>query len=294
MLIQIVMIKMKYITATVLLSITIALFSSLLHAEELQTDLNGFRLWQFRTVVTSTMGKPFDTFTTDASIAEAYRLDDKAYMVFEYMKKYQNNICSMQITGSTDKTIPFMGLKLGDDVSKVTAILGQPSYTEKIDSPKVTRFEYVGKNYTVEVDDKNKLYSIKIFITKDMLSKAAESFKAWDEFKAAIGAKDINKIMSMLRPDVEIYKKGKVLSINQRFADFVDKPDKEFIDAFLGEKDSVLKELAETEPEGEFRLHEKVGVGEVYKFYKGKILKEIVFYPYNGMSRVYEIEFRER
>jgi ABC-type proline/glycine betaine transport system ATPase subunit len=93
---------------------------------------------------------------------------------------------------------------------------------------------------------------------------------------------------------VEIYKKGKVLSINQRFADFVDKPDNEFIDAFLGEKDSVLKELAETEPEGEFRLHEKVGVGEVYKFYKGKILKEIVFYPYNGMSRVYEIEFRER
>jgi len=288
------MIKMKYKTKIIFLSIAITLLPLVLKAGELQTDLNGFRLWQFRNVIATTMGKPFETFTTDASIVEAYRLDDKAYMVFEYMKKYQNNISSMQITGSTDKAIPFMGLKLGDDISKVTAMLGQPTNIEKINSPKVTRFEYAGKNYTVEVDDKDKLYSIRIFITKDMLSKAAETFKVWAEFKTAIAAKDIKKIMVLLRPDVEIYKKGKVLSINQRYADFEDKPDKEFIAALLGEKDSVFKELAETEPEAELRLHEKVGVGEVYKFYKGKTLKEIVFFPYNGVNRVYEIEFREK
>jgi hypothetical protein len=269
------MINIKYKTAIILLPIVSALLPALLCAGELQTDLNGFRLWQFRNAVATTMGKPFDTFTTGESIVEAYRLDDKAYIVFEYIKKYQTNIYSMQITGSTDKATPFMGLRLGDDLSKVNALLGQPSHIEKIDSPKVMRFEYAGKNYTVEIDDKDKLYSIRILMTKDMLTKVSESFKAWDEFKAAIGAKDIKKIMAMLRPDVEIYKKGKVLSISKRYADFVEKPDKEFIDALLDEKDSVLKELTETEPEGELRLHEKVGVGEVYKFYKGKILKEM-------------------
>jgi hypothetical protein len=98
----------------------------------------------------------------------------------------------------------------------------------------------------------------------------------------------------MLRPDVEIYKSGKVLSINQKYSAFVEHPDKDFITALVSDNDSVLKELTETEPEAELRIHEKVGVGEVYKFYKGKILKEIVFFPYNGMNRVYEIKFKEK
>jgi hypothetical protein len=285
---------MKYKAAIIYLSIAFTLLPSLLFAGELQTDLNGFRLWQLKPAVASVMGKPFDTITTDYSIAEAYRLDDKAYMVFEYLNKFQNNIYSMQITGSTDKILPFMGLSLGDDVNKVIAILGKPSGEEKIDSPKVTKYSYEGKNYTIEIDDKNRLYSIKLFITKDFLNKADGLFKSWDEFKAAIVAKDVKRIIKMLRPDVEICKNGKVLSIKQKYADFEKNPDKEFIDALIGEKNSVFSELTATEPEAEFRLHEKVGVGAVYKFYKGKILKEIVFYPYNSFDRVYEIEFREK
>jgi len=285
---------MKYKTAIILLAIVSALLPSLLYAGELQTDLNGFRLWQLKPTVASAMGKPFDTFTTDDSMVEAYRLDDKAYMVFEYLKKYQNNIYSMQITGSTDKALPFIGLRLGDDITKVTNILGKPSHITKVESPKVSSYEFEDKNYTVEIDDKNKLYSIKIFITKDLLGKTSESFKAWGEFKAAIVAKDNRRIIEMLRPDVEIYKSGKVLSINQKYADFIEHPDKDFIATLVGDNGSVLNELTETEPEAELRIHEKVGVGEVYKFYKGKILKEIVFYPYNGINRVYEIEFREK
>lgn len=285
---------MKYKTSIIYLLIAFILFPALLFAGELQTDLNGFRLWQLKPAVSSAMGKPFDTFTTEDSIVEAYRLDDKTYMVFEYLKKYQNNIYSMQITGSTYKALPFMGLSLGDDIEKITKILGKPSRVETIDSPKVSKYEYEGKNYTIEIDDKDKLYSIKIFITKDLLGKTTETLKAWEEFKNAIVAKDNRKIIEMLRPDVEIYKSGKVLFINQTFADFVEHPDKQFIAALVGDNGSVLKELTETEPEAELRIHEKVGVGEVYKFYKGKILKEIVFFPYNGMNRIYEIQFKEK
>ena len=42
----------------------------------------------------------------------------------------------------------------------------------------------------------------------------------------------------------------------------------------------------------QMRIAENVGTGRVYKFSKGKILKEIVFFPYNGKYRVYEIAFR--
>jgi len=287
------MIANKYQTTTILILIVSVLLPLPLHAEETETDLNGFRLWQFKNAVSSTFGKPFDTFNTADATIEAYRLDERAYMVFEYLKRTPNNIYSIQLTGDTEKALPFMGLKLGDNISKVAAILGKPSHTEKMDSPKVTRFEYAGKNYTIEVDDKDKLYSIRIFITKDLLTKTVESFEAWDEFKAAILAKDTKKIIAMLRPDVEIYKKGKILSINRRYADFLEKPDTDIIAALVGERDSVLKELIKTEPEAELRVHEKLGVGEVYKFYKGKILKEIVLFPYNGVNRVYEIEFRQ-
>ncbi len=101
-------------------------------------------------------------------------------------------------------------------------------------------------------------------------------------------------ILEWVRPDVEISRDGDVLSIKKRYDDFRAKPDDNFVKALIGERNSVLEELGKTEPEEEMRIAENVGVGRVYKFYKGKILKEIVFFPYNGKYRVYEIAFREK
>lgn len=265
-----------------------------LEAGEIQTDLNGFRLWQFKKVTTDALGQPFDTFETETSTFQAHRISDEAYMIFGYLKDLPNNIFSIQLTGYTNKVLPFKELIPGDDIEKVNKVLGKPAHIEKIDSPNVSKYEYEGTNYTVEIDDKGKLYSIRIYSTKDLIQKTDDKFKSWDEFKAAIIAKDIKRTISMLRPDVEIYKNGKVISINQRYADFVENPDKELVAAILGDKDSVLKEVAQIEPEAELRLIMNFGVGEVYKFYKGEILKELVFFPYNGRYRVYEIRFREQ
>ena len=265
-----------------------------LEAADIQTDLNGFRLLQLKKAAENSLGKPFDTFKTDYSTIEAYPIDANAYMVFEYNNMLPNNIFSIQLTGYTAKILPFKGLMLGDDVQRVNDILGKPSQIEKRGSPNVSKYSYEGSNYSIEIDDKGKLYSIRIYSTKDIIQKANDTFKSYDEFKALIIARDIKGIVEMLRPDVEIYKKGKILSINHRYADFIANPDKEIIAALLGDNDSVLKELTESEPEGELRLIMNFGVGEVYKFYKGNILKEIVFFPYNGKYRVYEIAFREK
>jgi len=264
-----------------------------LEAADIQVDLNGFRLLQFKTAPENTFGKPYKTFKTAYSTVEAYLFDSDAYMIFEYYNDLPNNITSIQLTGHTDKAIPFKGLVLGADVKKVEDALGKPSKIEKIDSPKVSEYSFENTNYSVEIDENNKLYSIKISLTKDINQKHNEPFKAYDELKSLIIKKDINAVIEMLRPDVEIYKNGKILSINKKYTDFVAKPDKKIMSAIFGDKDSVLKEIKETEPEAAMRLIQNMGVGEVYKFYKGSIIKEIVFFPYNGKYRVYEIEFKE-
>jgi c-di-AMP phosphodiesterase-like protein len=284
---------MNRIKYKLLLFFTILLVPVTLWAADIQTDLNGFRLLQFKTAVEAFFGKPFQTFKTKSSTAEAYRVDSDAYMVFEYLNDLPNNIFSIQLTGHTSKALPFRGLMLGDDVKRVNDILGKPSQVKKIESPDVTEYDYERTNYSVEIDDKNKLYSIRLYSNRDFTRRVNEEFKAYDEFKDTILKKDLSGILSMLRPDVEIYKGEKVLSIKRRYADFVANPDKEIITALLGDSRSVLKEVAESEPEGELRLIMNFGIGEVYKFYKGKILEEIVFFPYNGKYRVYEIRFRK-
>jgi hypothetical protein len=52
-------------------------------------------------------------------------------------------------------------------------------------------------------------------------------------------------------------------------------------------------EKEKTEPVPEFRFVTGKRVLTVYKFYKSKVLEEIVFVPHAGRWKVYEIKFRE-
>ncbi|MCE5313361.1 MAG: hypothetical protein LLF86_09450, partial [Nitrospiraceae bacterium] len=72
-------------------------FPLILESTDIQTDLNGFRLLQFKDVTEKYFGKPFDTIRTSFKTAEAYLVDSNAYMVFEYDKSLPNNICSIQL-----------------------------------------------------------------------------------------------------------------------------------------------------------------------------------------------------
>lgn len=153
---------------------------------------------------------------------------------------------------------------------------------------------YDKANYSTEIDSGGRLYSIKLYVTSEFMNKVDDDFDQWAAFKKAVLAKDMKAILELVRPDVEIFRDGDVLSIKKRYNDFSAKPDDGFVKALIGEHNSVLEEIVKTKPEEEMRLSEDVGVGRVYKFYKGKILKEIVFFPYNGKYRVYEIAFREK
>jgi hypothetical protein len=261
-------------------------------AQEFATDLNGFRLWQYKDTAQTFFGKPFQTQKNDEYSAEAYQVTDSSYMVIEHWEKYPDNIYSIQITRYPTRMLPFKGLVLGDPARKVQDALGKPSRTKKLEKPPVTINYYDKANYSTEIDADGRLYSIKIHVTGEFMNDADDKFDQWAAFKKAILAKDMNAVLELVRPDVEIFKDEGVLSIKKRYEDFRSKPDDSFAKALIGERNSVREELGKTEPEEEMRLAENVGVGRVYKFKKGKILKEIVFFPYNGKYRVYEIAFQ--
>ena len=265
---------------------------SMVSALENQYQLNGFWIHQYKNAIPATLGKPLQTGETNYSTWEAYVLSDKAHMIFEFLKTKPHWIYSIQITGEETEMLPFVGLKLGDSKDKVIRMLGEPDDVSKMKNRNIDLFVYKSKNFTVEIDGKGKLYSIKIHGYNRLFESATSDFSYWDDFKKTLSNKDFSGLSEFFRPDVEIYKNEEILEIDESFHTFFLKPSGKFYEALFSESKSVYKELQACEPETELRLVADFGVGHVFKFYEGKILEEIVFFPYAGRHRIYEIKFR--
>lgn len=262
---------------------------------EFAADLNGFRLWQYDTAADKYFGKPYKTFKREHTTIRAYGINDVSYMAFEYMnEKYSSNMYSIQITGYPTKMRPFKGVELGDPIDKVEKSLGKPSRSKPVPDTPYTINYYDGSNFSTEYDDKGKLYSIHLYVTKEFMDARGHTFDTWQKFKSAIKKKDVKNILSTFRPDVEIYRNNQILMVNKRYSDFVAGPDKKIVEALIGNKNSVREALLQSEPDGEMRLVMGMGVGQVFKFYKGNIVKEIVLFPYNQDYYVYEIAFQSK
>jgi hypothetical protein len=268
---------------------------ALVLAAKPQTDLNGFRLWQYVSGAEEYFGKPFKTVDRGESTLRAYRAGQHSYMVFETSdkKEIKEYVESLQISGYPAKMVPFQGLTLGDPKAKVDKVLGSPSETKKSQDGHYTINYYDPANYSIEFDEQNRLYSIKLWAYKRLFNTEHVDFASWNRFRKAVLAKDVPAILALFRPDAEIYINGKTLSPHGRVTDFFQHPDKAYINALIGKTRSVRAAFRESEPSGEMRITENIGVGQVFKFYKGTIVAEIVLFPYNGNYRIYEISFRE-
>lgn len=275
-----------------ILGLLLILFASVASANETVVDLNGFRLQQIFHVAKNVYGDPFTTVGNETKVGKAFRVGEEAYMIFSYHAKYENSIAAMQLTGVLPNTPVFLGLSLGDPKEKVLKALGPPDDIKEISEPLVKELKYNDRNYSVELDSSGRLYSIRIFTTKKIVSDIDSETDTWTEFSTAIKSMKFSEVEKMLRPDVEIYKDGQTFSVKGRYSDFQNAPDQNIVDSLFSESESVLSEVKTFTPEKELRLILDFGVGEVYKFKTSKVLREIVFFPFNGKYRVYEIAFR--
>lgn len=258
-----------------------------------ESELNGWRLLQFTENVDEALGQPFTTRDDPPYHNRAYRVGKDAYMVFGTHDEQPQVIASLQLTGTAAvDMLAFKGLKLGDDRSKVIAALGEPTSVTEIDDPKVSRLNYQDGNYTVELDDKRRLYSIRIDLHHDFMKPGDDTDQDWDALVAAVRSRSPAKLFETLRPDMEIYRDGDVLAIRRRYSDFVAAPDAAILDVFFSTSSGVLHYLDACEYEQNVRVSEHNGVGMAYKFNPECPLAEIVLLPYAGQYRVYEVAFR--
>jgi hypothetical protein len=265
------------------------------HAQDTayESELNGWRLLQFTQSVEPVLGKPFTTKDDPPLHYRAYVLGDDAYMVFGTHDGQPQVIDSLQLTGTAaGDMLPFKGLKLGDDRGKVIAALGEPTSRTQIDEPKVTRWDYQGTNYSVELDSDDRLYSIRIGIGHGFMEPGDDSDEDWEKFVAAVRSRDPGRLLDRLRPDMEVYRDGEALAIRRRYSDLAASPDAAILDAFFSSTSGVLRYLDTCQAEANARATETMGVGLAYKFNPECPLAEVVLFPYAGEYRVYEVAFR--
>jgi hypothetical protein len=272
------------------------LFSFIISASapEMIVDLYGFRIGQFREVVKKGLGDPVKSEKyQDGFEYEVYILnpDSSLYMIFEYAPPHLDVIWSIQLTGKKEQT-GFKDLVLGMDESVVFKSLGAPS--RKIDIGKYgTKLEYDQTNYSVEINAKGKLSSIKItdesrsFFPKPDVSK----IQTFEEIKKILMSGDRKKLETILCPDMEIHYGDSVYFFRNRMSEEI-RTDPSGIFKLIQDLSADLQTVDvknNEQYEENIRVRQGQDPMHVIKIKKGKTIKEIVFKFMFGRYLIWEI-----
>lgn len=266
-----------------LFGLVIGLLSLTVAAQTIVSELNGFRLTQFRSTTHCEFGEPDMVGSTNEELDyEAFLLkdDQSLYIVFQYRKSEPEIIYSIQITGTDNKyDHGFRGLRFGDTANQVEKVLGRPS--RKVNAGEHgTRWEFDKANYSIEISKQNSLSSIRIV---DERSEGGDpKFDKVPKFievarKLQVGTNA--EIAEILAPDMEVYEAGKVLYFKRSFRNEVTSDNSGVFAAIR----RMSKELSTVdlgkagELEENLRLSQGRIPNPVIKLYKLKGVTEIVF-----------------
>lgn len=281
---------MKYITTTILLLLTLLN----VNGQETVTDLNGFRIGQYRETATNEFGKPFqqnkfeDGFEYEVFIIKP---DSSLYMVFEYATGHTDVIWSIQISGSNTTTdIGFKGLKLGLDKNEVQNVLGRPDNKEDM-GKYGEQWSYDDTNYSVEISTTGKLSSVKITDNFSDKMPDVKKLPKFDKVVKLLSSKDNAEIASILAPGIEIYYKDQTM--------FFAKSLKTEIETDYSKIFQTIREISKgldkinTSDESSYEENVRFVLGQntkhVAKIKSGHIINEIVFEYINGQYLIWEI-----
>jgi hypothetical protein len=266
-------------------------------AQEMETELNGFKLRQYREVPKNELkaiikqGKFEDGFEYEAYPILA---DQSVYMIFEYADSNLETIWSIQLTGTKPGyDCKFKGLKLGMPSKEVELILGKPSSIEDA-GEYGKRWEYAGANYSLEITPAEILGSVKItdkfpaFVSTDI-----SKIPSFDKYSEIIKSKNRTAISELLAPNIEIYKGHSTIFFTRSFADEI-KNDSSGIFKVMDEVAATLKkvDLRKAGYEENMRMLEGSDPLHVAKFKLNGKLSEIVFKYILGKYLIWEIRLK--
>lgn len=264
-----------------------------------QIELDGFMLGQYRNAVHNQIGQPAKRIdTNDGWIYEFHILksDSSIYSLFKYSSSDTSRIKAMQINGiEYNEMYPFLGLKLGDSQELVRRALGDPTSFDSLKDSNILVQYYDKRNYSVKIDSENRICGIQIdgFTNK----RPKEGIPSLTPFQHAIISSNIDSLLNVISPDIEIYKDDKVISFVGAARSEFQKGESALVKLLLGPTKSVKAALLKekNEPIVEMRLYpeRKINTATVFKFKKSRIISEIVFTPHAGRWKVYEIRFKK-
>ncbi|RYG47812.1 hypothetical protein EON79_06330 [bacterium] len=266
-----------------------------------QREVNGFLVGQYRNAVTAHFGpKPFQTRKTeDGWVQRIYIIDraKEAYMIFESAPAAPDTIYAIQITGwPGTPMLPFRGLKLGASREAVVETFGEPTVEEEIGEVPGTILRYEDRNYTLELSPEGRLASIRVVGSAGFDTDATKSKPDLRLFTMALQRRSLDTVVDLLTPDVEIYFGGKKSVMFKKSArrELYD-PKSSFYRALFSSKGGVVSALAgeTSEAEENLRVRDRGVIDYVFKFPKGKVVKEVVYKWSAGKWRVWEITLKK-
>lgn len=258
------------------------------------TELNGFRIGQYRETATNEFGKPVqhdkyeDGFEYEAFVINA---DTSLYMVFEYAAGHTDIIWSIQISGSNTTTnIGFKGLKLGLDKKEVERVLGKPDKKDDM-GEYGEKWSYDKTNYSVEISKSGKLSSVKITDNYSSNTPDVNKLPKFANVIKLLTSKNNADIASLLAPGIEIYYKDQILFFGKSLKTEI-RTDNSKIFQTIREISKGLDKI-NTSDENSYEENMRMTLGQnikhVVKIKTGHIVKEIVFEYINGQYLIWEI-----
>jgi hypothetical protein len=281
---------MKNITTTFLLLFTLLKVSG----QSAVTELNGFRIGQYRETATNEFGKPVrhdkyeDGFEYEAFIINA---DTSLYMVFEYAAGHTDVIWSIQISGNNTTTdIGFKGLKLGLDKKEVERVLDKPDKKDDM-GEYGEKWSYEKTNYSVEISKSGKLSSVKITDNYSSNTPDVNKLPKFANVIKLLTSKNNADIASIVAPGIEIYYKDQTMFFNKSLKTEIE-TDYSKIFQTIREISKGLAQIKTTD-ENSYEENMRVALGQnikhVIKIKTGHTIKEIVFDYINGQYLIWEI-----
>jgi len=282
---------MRKLLLLLILSLTIQA-----QGQQFQFDLYGFKLGQFRDAAKNELGKPLQSGKfEDGFVYEAFLLkpDSSLHIIFEYAAKDTNVIWSIQVTGFNSSTdIGFKNAKMGIEKPQIENLLGKPSTIKEI-GEYGQKWEYDSTNFSIEVNPKGKLSSVKISDKSHDLYPSPDFNKlpSFELVQKTLNSSNNEDILNLLSGDVEIYIKDSTYSIRKSFKTEQEKDYSKMISIIR----KISKDLSTVNPKNEKEYFEsmRIALGQdpkhVMKFPKGHTIKEIVFKYYGGKYLIYEI-----
>jgi hypothetical protein len=279
-----------------ILTFILICIASTSYGQELVTDLNGFRLGQFRDVPKIELNglvqhdKFEDGFENEIYLVEK---DTSVYMIFEYANYDLQSIWSIQLTGyKPGYDCSFKGLKLGMSSNEIESLLGAPSVKEDI-GEYGEKWVYNNTNFTLEISPNDNLAGIKIidmshdFYAETDITKIP-SFKQYSEI---LKSNNREKIAALLAPGMEVYKNDSVFYFKNSIASEIDS-DNSSIFKLAGELASKLERI---NPKDTLQYEENIRVAygqdtkHVVKLKVDGVYSEIVFKYMFGRYLIWEI-----